>query len=211
MIYNSEFIWLHFPKCAGTKIETIFRKYFSNRSDIHQDPSTIDLDPEVKWHHTIAARTQYDPAFRLDDRVLICCFRKLPHWLESRYNYEVQRNPQFAHDPMLLLKGQFLGPDGTIRSADTLAKSYLPPRILTYHRLRLIRTEFFESDFKRAFGELIDISAIPETEFSQKSNRSRPALTQSLHATLSSSPDVYAHCPYWTQIEKSLYGAPSSH
>lgn len=30
MIIGKEFVWLHFPKCAGTKIEKIFETYFSD-------------------------------------------------------------------------------------------------------------------------------------------------------------------------------------
>jgi len=27
MIYTDEFVWLHFPKCAGTKVKRLFLKY----------------------------------------------------------------------------------------------------------------------------------------------------------------------------------------
>jgi len=29
MIISDKFIWLYFPKCSGTRIEFIFKKYYS--------------------------------------------------------------------------------------------------------------------------------------------------------------------------------------
>ena len=51
MIYNKEFIWLHFPKAAGTKVEQIFERYYSSDSSIHQDDiKQLRPDGTAPWH-----------------------------------------------------------------------------------------------------------------------------------------------------------------
>ena len=103
MIYSNNFVWLHFPKCAGTKIENLFRTYYSHDKGIHQDIVETRIDPLATWHDTIESREKRDPGFILGDRTIICSFRRLPAWLESRYSYEVRRSPQLDHRPKLLL------------------------------------------------------------------------------------------------------------
>jgi hypothetical protein len=205
MIYSKDFVWLHFPKCAGTKIEKIFEKYFSKNTLIHQDPVGIQKDPSIAWHDSISQREKRDPNFSLGRRDIICSFRKLPAWLESRYNFEYQRSPNLSHCPEKILKGYFLEANGRETHADKYARLYLPDSILKIKNVRFIRTEFFESDFKLVFGDYLDISIIPDDEYATKENTSKAVLSENIKMKLYSEKNVYDNCPYWSYIENIAY------
>ena len=70
MIYSNEFVWLHFPKCAGRKIETLFSTYYSQDMNIHQDIVKPRINPIATWHDTIAKREKSDPSFILGNRTV---------------------------------------------------------------------------------------------------------------------------------------------
>lgn len=206
MIYTDEFVWLHFPKCAGSKIEQLFKNYFFDDEGLHQDPVDPLIDPTASWHHTISNRENHDPQFKLGDRMVICSFRKLSSWLESRYNYEVERSPDLPHRPELVLEGKFLESNGMENHADYYAKLFLPEPILKSDKLKFLRTEFFESDFKSIFGNYLDISRIPDWEFEQKLNVSVSHLPVDIKKQLySKNNKVYDSCPYWQLVEDIAY------
>lgn len=206
MIYNDEFIWLHFPKCAGSKIETLFKKYFSDIESLHQDIFTLEDDPTISWHDSISQREERDVNFSLNDRTIICPFRRLPSWLESRYSFEYNRSPNLAHDPNSILKGMFLEQNGRVNNADYYAKKYLPLSILDSAKIRFIRTEFFELDFKSVFGDYLDLSEIPEIEYQQRVNSSKKNIPDSVITQLYTQKEtLYNNCPYWQMIEKMAY------
>lgn len=208
MIYSNDFVWLHFPKCAGTKIENLFRTYYSHHKGIHQDIVKPRIDPYATWHDTIESREKRNPDFILGDRIIICSFRRLPAWLESRYSYEVRRSPQLDHQPELLLEGKFLEQKGRQNHADFYARKYVPESILGSDKLKFIRTEHFESDFKRVFGEFVDVTVIPDWEFSKRVNVSdKSAVPDDIRNKLfQNQHEVYENCPYWKAVEDVAYG-----
>lgn len=207
MIYSNDFVWLHFPKCAGTKVERIFQKYFATDPTIVQDPTDFQIDPEVRWHDSISMRSERNPSFQLGERTVICSFRRLPAWLISRYSFEHKRSPALNHRPELLLKGQFLEMNGNPNSADFYCNKYLPPSILESARLRFLRTEYFERDFKSIFGEFLDLSSIPESAYKEKVNRSSSSVPWQVKWKLHGlSHFVYRQCPRWKEIENLAYG-----
>lgn len=206
MIYSDRFVWLHFPKCAGNTVETIFRDYLSGAEGITQDTIGIEGNPEAIWHDSIAQREERDPGFSLGDRVVICSFRRLLPWLESRYSFEAVRSPDLPHRPESLLEGHFLESNGFENNADYYASWYLPESILDSGRLRLLRTEYFEADFKALFGQFVDLSPVPDWVYRARTNASTRILSQgerdALHASRES---VYRHCPYWAGVERAAY------
>jgi hypothetical protein len=208
MIYSNNFVWLHFPKCAGTKIENLFRTYYSHDKGIHQDIVETRIDPLATWHDTIASREKRNPDFTLADRTIICSFRRLPPWLESRYSDEVRRSPQLDHRPELLLEAKFLEQGGRLNHADFYARKYVPKSILGSDKLKFIRTENFESDFKRIFGEFIDVTVIPDWEFSKRVNVSNKNVVPEKvrNKLFQNSQEVYEKCPYWKAVEDIAYG-----
>lgn len=206
MIYTKEFVWLHFPKCAGTKIEHLFKKYLSKKG-LFQDTIEVASDPSIAWHDAIADREARDPSFRLGTRTVICCFRRLPSWLESRFNFEFGRSPELPHRPELLLQGRFLEESGLAGYADDYARRYLPPQIIESGNVRFLRTEFFTDDFKAIFGEFLDISRIPDREFKRKVNASPRCLPEDVRRQLYDAPEkIYRSCPYWRSLEEMAYG-----
>jgi len=206
MIYSDDFVWLHFPKCAGVKIENLFKTYYSAEKSISQDLVDPVKDPRATWHDSVSDRENRDPNFKLENRVIICSFRKLPGWLESRYSFEVQRSPQLSHNPELLLEGKFLEQGGIRNHADYYIKKYLPESILRTGRVRFIRTEHFESDFKNVFGEFVNVTIIPNAEFSKKLNVSKSAVPDDIRDRLLHSREVYEQCPDWKAVENIAYG-----
>ncbi|HKY07205.1 MAG TPA: hypothetical protein VJQ55_03145 [Candidatus Binatia bacterium] len=74
-------------------------------------------------------------------------------------------------------------------------------------KLRFLRTEFFESDFKAILGKFLDISRIPDQEFKKKVNVSKRVLPEGLKQRLYGEPNkVYESCPYWRSLEEIAYG-----
>jgi hypothetical protein len=205
MIYSEDFVWLHFPKCAGTKIQKLFEKYFAKNTLIYQDPVGIQKDSSIAWHDSISKREKRDPNFSLGRRDIICSFRKLPSWLESRYNFEYQRSPNLPHCPEKILEGYFFEANGCENHADNYVRLYLPENLLKTKNVRFIRTEFFESDFKLVFGDYLDISTIPEYEYTKKENTSQNELSEKIRIKLHSEKSVYLKCPYWSYIESIAY------
>jgi hypothetical protein len=207
MIYSNEFVWLHFPKCAGTKIEQLFGKYFSKAPGVFQDTVGITLDPSIAWHDSLAEREARDPGFTRGARTIICSFRRLPSWLESRYNFEAWRSPRLPHRPELLLEGRFLERSGRSSHADDYARRYLPPDVLGSGRVKFLRTEFFAADFRATFGEFLDVSRIPPRAFRRKVNVSWSYLPTQIRRQLhDASRTIYDCCPYWRSVEEAAYG-----
>ena len=206
MIYSDDFVWLHFPKCAGTKIERLFEKYFFDVQGIVQDAVGIKKDPLIKWHDSVAGRENRDFNFKLGSRTVIFPIRKLPCWLESRYNFEVARTPDRRFEPELLLEGKFFRSNGSVVHADTLIKNFLPENILNSKQLEFIRMEHFERDFKEVFGKYIDIEKIPEEEYFKKVNASKSYIPENIRLQLyNSGSNLYELCPYWKRVEKLAY------
>lgn len=207
MIYSDDFIWLHFPKCAGTKIENLFKSYYSLDKRIFQDTVDSRIDPLAIWHDSISDREKRNPDFILGNRTIICSFRRLPTWLESRYSFEVQRNPQLNHRPELLLEGRFLEQGGRLNHADFYPKKYIPETVLESGNVKFIRTEYFESDFVGIFGEFLDVTIIPDWEFSKKVNVSKSVVPEKIRQKLfQHSQEIYEKCPYWKAVENIAYG-----
>jgi hypothetical protein len=211
MIYNQDFVWIHFPKAAGTKIESIFKRYFTSDSRIHQDQVGEQFDPLIKWHDSIADRQKRDPAFTLGKRRLIVCTRRLPAWLKSRFYFEVSRSPQLRHNPELLLSGKFHQITGNINHADNVIRRWIPAELRQTHPcLSYLRTEDFANDFKTVFGQFLDISKISRAELEERVNISNPTGNYNVDALIAENINsIYKACPLWSELEIAVYGSLS--
>ncbi len=207
MIYNQDFIWLHFPKCAGTKVADIFRKYFSKTEGLIQDPVGAKADPTIAWHDAVSDRRARDPGFDPGEKTIVISFRRLLPWLISRYSFEVQRSPYLDHNPELLLEGKFFEANGRQSHADHYIRKYLPEPVLKSGRVQFIRTEYFESDFKNVFGAYLDISKIPDKQYTIKVNTSKNYLPpDSMFFLQRQKHTIYDNCPLWRAVEEMAYG-----
>ena len=205
MIYDDRFVWLHFPKCAGTKVENLFRKYFSAQPGLFQDPVDPATDKAASWHDSLEKRELRDPAFSSQGRTVICPIRKLPSWLMSRYNFECYRSPNLPHNPELLLEGKFLESAGILNHADRYIDNYLPKSLLSSGMVRFLRTEYFEEDFVALFGDYVDVARIPRGEFSEKVNTSPNYVPEEIQHRLFANRAVYEKCPEWRAVEALAY------
>jgi hypothetical protein len=207
MIYNDKFVWVHFPKCAGTKVRSLFKRYFSTDSELFQDTIDLKNNPAASWHDSVGCRSTHNPAFMLGGRIVICSIRRLPSWLASRYNFEYQRSPGLAHNPNLLLEGKFMERGGYICHADDYIEKYLPQTLLDTGNVRFLRAEYFETDFIELFGKYLDLSVIPREEFIKRINFSKNHVPADILHSLRSSRDIYSKCPKWRAVEELAYAS----
>jgi len=197
MIIGEKFVWLHFPKCAGTFTERLLRKYYSSDPGISFDP----IDPEnVIWHHSIRGRKNYS-GIDYSDRDIICNIRRLPFWIISRINFEKKRSG-IDTPRSLYTSGKFINHKNSEKSADKLLSFFMIPPVKHW-----IRVENLESDFLNTFSNYLDVcSRVNNEDFSVKVNVSVPDPEIEKWFNNDELEDVYRYCPVWTQLERSLYG-----
>lgn len=194
MIVGKDFIWLHFPKCAGTSME---KALHALAPDARFDP----IDPKnVIWHETIPQRMARDKRFEVGGRRIISGFRRLPHWVLSRVYFEAFRPPHHTVTREMLVRGQVFERSGDIRSADSYFTRFNTPPVTHW-----IRVENVEEDMASALR--IDVNrvraALPHV------NAARDPIIKSLAFWFR--PEelraLYAANPAWAEKETELYGS----
>ena len=209
MIYSDQFIWLHFPKMAGSAVERIFRSRFRWDRSIVRDrvsPLMVRLRlVEPVWHDSIAERASRQAGFSAAGKTVICGMRRLPDWLYSRHMFEVQRSPNLPHRIDRLIEGRFLEHTGAIGFADDYMRKYLPPEIFASGDVRIIRVEHFYDDFLDAFGDFLNADRIPARDFVRMRNQTRVSDPQARQVISSHLARVYESCPYWAEVESRFY------
>lgn len=155
MIVGPDFVWLHFPKCAGTTLDLALRDLLAGRPGIQFD--RID-EQSGRWHHSIAERRAEDSRFNVAGKKIICCIRRLPSWLISRTMFEMSRNEHLIPSRDMIAEGRFFaGIGNAVNQADEYVGLYYPD----VHQW--LRTEYLASDVARAFGlDVADVSAALE-------------------------------------------------
>ena len=197
MIIGKQFIWLHFPKCAGSFTEQLLRKHFGDDPDIAFDP----IDPErVIWHQKISRR-ELETGTDLSGRAVICNFRRLPSWLSSRVAFEEVRSGKVVPAEMVA-EGRFFESNGAISTADDYLRRYTERKVSHW-----IRTEFIREDFYRAFSGYLDTgSVVDPSEFSAKVNSTHWNRRVCELFEVEGLERLYHANPYWADPEKELYG-----
>lgn len=197
MIIGKNFLWLHFPKCAGTETNRVLKKYFSSNPEIHFDK--ID-HANVIWHQNVEERER-EIGLSIRNKTVICNFRRLPSWIISRIQFEKKRSG-FTPTKDDYIRGEFYERKGSKNHADWYVKKYTSVRVNSW-----IRAEYITEDFKKAFSQFLDLSKIDlTTEFSKKSNANDYIKDMSHWFTQDDLNILYAHCPLWANLELSLYG-----
>lgn len=196
MIVGPDFIWLHFPKCGGTALQSALRKVYRGRTDVVFDP--ID-QRNVIWHHTIQERKRYDPTFDPDGKKIVCSFRRLPYWILSRVHFEAQRPPHRIATRAMLIRGKFYEQRGLVSMADSYVKKYNNPRVDAW-----IRTEHLVDDLSRALEiNQQRLNGVLKRENVGKTRRIRDLAFWFTQEELAG---LYAANPEWTALEERLYG-----
>jgi hypothetical protein len=197
MIIGPDFVWLHFPKCGGTAVEKALHNIYKGRKDIHFD----DLNPtNIIWHESINLRLKRDPSCNLLEKKIICCIRRLPHWLLSRVHFEASREKKFVATREMILRGQFYEMDGSINNADIYARMYSEPRVDYW-----IRTENIKEDLASAFDVKLslverNLKSVNETAIGYLKDLSFWFTRDEINA-------LYEANPVWAAIEQRVYGS----
>ena len=198
MIIGPDFLWLHFPKCAGTLVEKILRVAFGDDPTLEFDP----LDPRhVIWHQDVDER-QAATGRELGRKHVICCFRRLPHWVLSRINFEKHRSPHLPFSRAMYTQGRFYEQNGAESTAEGYVRKYSSRTVSHW-----IRVEFLREDFVAAFSPYLDVTRLDlDGAFGRRVNET------DYHRDLGAwfSPNelaaLYDSCPTWRDLEVSLYG-----
>lgn len=198
MIVGPGFIWLHFPKCAGTETEAILRRLFG------QDPA-LAFDAvapgRINWHHAIPERQRAVPGFAVAGRAVICNIRRLPAWLLSRVHSGLVRAPEHGVTREMLLRGCFPRHDGHILSADDLMRRYTAHPVTHW-----IRTEHFAADFRTAFAPYLPLPA--EIAMPGANRAAIPYIRDiRFHFTEAEIAGLYRANPVWATMEARIYGS----
>lgn len=191
MIVGPDFVWLHFPKCAGTSVEKALAALYGNKPGYQFDE--VGPTAQMIWHDTIAQRMKLDPSFDVGGRKIVACFRRLPTWILSRVHYEAAREPFHKATRDMIVSGRFYENDGFVNHADYYAGIYNTPPVDFW-----IRTERAAEDLARVLDLPLDtIAALMPHE-----NRTE-------HSDQLSDDEIdrlYAACPKWAELEKRIYG-----
>ncbi len=197
MIIGPGFIWLHFPKCAGSFTEKLLRRVAPRDGSVVFDP----IDPkQVTWHHTIRQRER-KTGTSLAGKEIVCNFRRLPYWIISRIQYEQKRTGKAVPREMYI-KGSFFEQDGRECHADLYVERYSEPQVDHW-----IRTEFIREDFSNVFSRYFDLDQEIINDFmKEKINVSGWDGDLSKWFGPGDLERLYESCPKWKVLEMELYG-----
>ena len=197
MIIGENFIWLHFPKCAGTFTERLLRQYIPEDDVTKFDP----LDPgNIIWHQSVLQREKTTGA-DLSEKEIICNFRRLPAWIISRVNYEKIRSGNEALRK-LYSSGNFLKATGEQGSADSVLQRFTTRKVNYW-----IRVEHIEEDFINVFSKFIKFTPKLDSSYFQKRVNSS-GWENDIHNWFNSDElkILYKSCPLWSKYERKIYG-----
>lgn len=197
MIIGENFVWLHFPKSAGSFTENLLRKYFILDPEILFD----SIDPNnVIWHQRIAQREKLLHV-DLSGKSIICNFRRLPHWIISRVRFETARSGQSVPKEMYI-EGRFLEVNGMESSAERLLERFTERKVSHW-----IRMEYIEMDFFKAFSNYLDVrTAVKSSDFTERINASEGILNLDKWLNEQEIGQLYESNPAWANLEMELYG-----
>lgn len=196
MIIGPDFVWLHFPKCAGTTLDLALRDLLAGRPGITFD----EVDHQSGyWHHTIAERKRADQSFDPSGKRIISCIRRLPSWLMSLVLFEAERNPRHIPTREMIVRGQCYN-GSEVNQADFFMD------LFSGDVNQWIRIEHLALDVATAFNlDLIDVSEALER------HRTNVATTHirdiAFWFTDHDLATLYDNNPAWASVETRVYGS----
>jgi glycosyltransferase involved in cell wall biosynthesis len=204
MIVGPRFIWLHFPKCAGSTVELALRRLAAGREDVSCDPviTTSDLR-QVTWHQNLRQRRERDRSLATEGKEIIANFRRLPDWILSRTHFAAQLLPDAVPTRQMLTAGRFYEADGSVKSADEELELYREEPVA-----RWIRAEHLIEDFEQAFGAHFDLSSGVHREILKGRVNAADNYIRDIgfHFTSKELERLYLLNPAWAALESKLYG-----
>lgn len=198
MIIGESFIWLHFPKCAGTTTTSVLLQNFDTDPSIAFD---ITGRGEPVWHETVAEREARIGA-SLSDKDVVANIRRLPAYVVSKIHYTESLNPDIRHTREHLLTGQFLEADGFENSADNLLQHYDANSINHW-----IRTEHLKEDFISVFSRYLDLAGKDLSALSRQINSNDYNRDLRKWYSRRELAALYSANPEWAELERRVYGS----
>lgn len=197
MIVGDKFVWLHFPKCAGTEVSQVLAGLRTTNPQLRLD------DPRrVNVHDGLAHRMASQPDLPLRGKDVITCFRRLPYWMLSRIHFGYSRNAKYVPTRDQVLKGHVYEQEGHLSQADEYARKYAGEARF------ILRTEHVYDDFCAAFDRYLrfDPDAVKAAFTGRNPSPTRYIPDLSFWFTQDDLDRLYASAPYWARLEKHLYG-----
>jgi hypothetical protein len=201
MIVGPNFVWVHFPKCAGHAVEAALRVGARGRRDIVFDARRPH---HPGWHDSVAERVQRDETFSPSNKLIIAGFRRLPHWMLSRVHFEVARPPHRAATREMICRGEFFQQNGVPAKADDHAQHYTSPKV---HRW--IRSEHLAEDFAHCFSDILGdrtTKAVRRLRKVVNPTELNYVKAVDFHFTARDLDTLYEANPVWARLEREVYG-----
>lgn len=197
MIVGPDFVWLHFPKCAGTHVERVLRSTFGAEPSLRFDP----IDPaNVIWHQNVDQREA--TGVDLSGRDILCGFRRLPSWVLSRIHYERSRSSHPFPTRDRYTRGRFYEEDGAEGWAEDYVRKYTSRPVA-----RWIRVEHLREDFVAAFSPYLDVERFAlRWRLRRRANATTYPRDLAAWFTPAELAELYETCPTWRDLERTLYG-----
>jgi hypothetical protein len=137
----------------------------------------------------------------LSSKAVICNFRRLPYWMESRIRYEAARSGQPVLREMYV-QGRFFDAVGNESFADKTLYKFTERKVNHW-----IRMEYMIDDFYKAFSNYLDVrTVVKPSDFAEKLNVTEGDPHLDIWFTKSEIGQLYASNPGWAAVEKDLYG-----
>lgn len=197
MIIGASFIWLHFPKCAGTTTTSALLQNFQTDASIAFDDTS---QGEPIWHETIEERERRT-GVSLDGKNVMANIRRLPAYVISKIHYTESLNPEIRHTREHLLTGQFMEADGYNNSADNLLRHYNAKNISHW-----IRTEHLKEDFISVFSQYLDLTGKDLSGLSIRENSNDYSRDLAKWYSRRDMARLYRKNPLWAKLERRVYG-----
>lgn len=197
MIIGESFIWLHFPKCAGTTTTSALLQNFRTDTSIAFDDTS---QGEPIWHDTIEERERRT-GVSLSDKTVLANIRRLPAYVVSKIHYTESLNPDIRHNRKHLLTGQFMEADGYENSADNLLRHYDAKKIRHW-----IRSECLKDDFIAVFSEYLDLADKDLSALTERKNANDYSRDLGKWYSRREMARLYRKNPQWAKLERRVYG-----
>lgn len=198
MIIGESFIWLHFPKAAGTTTAAALLENFGTDSSIEFDDTG---QGEPVWHETVAQRERRT-GVSLDGRDVLANIRRLPAYVLSKIHYTESLNPEIRHTREHLLTGRFMEADGYQNCADDLLRLYEFKTIRHW-----IRTEHLQDDVIAVFGNYLDLAGKDFSTLAARINSNDYSRDLAKWYSRREMARLYRKNPRWAKLERRVYGS----
>lgn len=198
MIIGDSFVWLHFPKCAGTTTTAALLKNFVGDPSVQFDATG---QGEPIWHDTVAERERRS-GVSLSDKDVLANIRRLPAYVVSKIHYTESLNPDIRHSREHLLTGEFMEVDGSKYSPDYLLRHYEAHIVSNW-----IRTEHLKEDVVSVFGRYLDLTDKDFSILSEKINSTDYSRGLAKWYSRREMARLYRKNPVWAKIERRVYGS----